>query len=79
MSNEHGKNTFNFELTFGQPLLPPSDQIPYDDEEDLLSEEGLGIGTLVGIIVAIALVVIIVIVVVVMLYKNEKACFASPR
>ena len=80
VSNVHGENTFAFEMTFDQPMIPPAtNRPPYDDEDETLSEEGLGIGTLVGIIVAIALVLISVIVVLVLLYKNEKACFANPR
>ena len=66
-------------MTFDQPLIPPTNRPPFDGENDSLSEEGLGIGTLVGIIVAIALVVIALIVILVLMYKNGKACFASPR
>ena len=80
VSNDHGKNSFDFELTF-TPHPPPlvSTGRPPFSEEDPSTDDGLGMMAIVAIVVSVALVLIIVAIVVILMYKKELACFGNPR
>ena len=81
VTNEIGKITYDFEMTFSAPPPPldATNRPPYVDGDLPDDADSDNIGLIVGSVVAVVVVMIIVIVVVLVLWKKEMACFASTR